>query len=126
MSAYLIETGNKSGKRVVRQREGSPAEASSERPASDGGLAVKVTRPAPDVAFIETSSSVHWECFWVAEGEHTLVVGAFDHGDKSTPEPRIHVINKPYGWSMQPSDDPPSAGDDQELLVQVWQLLSSN
>ena len=47
-------------------------------PAVAGGLAIKVTRPAPEVAFIETSSSAHWECFWVAEGEHTLVIGAFD------------------------------------------------
>ena len=35
-------------------------------------------------------------------------------------------MNKPYGWDMQPASDPPSAGDDQDLLVQVWQLLSSN
>ncbi len=94
-------------------------------PASAGGLAVKVSRPASKVAFIETSSSMHWECFWVAEGEHTLVVGAFDSGDKSSPEPRVHVINKPYGWHMRPASDPPSAGDDQDLLVKVWQLLGS-
>ena len=55
------------------------------------------------MAFIETSSSMHWECFWVAEGENTLVVGAFDSGDKSSPEPRVHVINKPYGWDMRPA-----------------------
>ena len=94
-------------------------------PASAGGLAVKVSRPASKVAFIETSSSMHWECFWVAEGEHTLVVGAFDSGGKSSPEPRVHVINKPYGWHMRPASDPPSAGDDQDLLVKVWQLLGS-
>ncbi|WP_420443363.1 hypothetical protein [Candidatus Poriferisodalis sp.] len=90
------------------------------------GLAVKISRPAPEVAIIETSSSVHWECFWIAEGDHTLVVGAFDRGDKSSPEPRVQVINKPYGWDMQPASDPPSAGDDEDLLVQVWQLLSSS
>lgn len=95
-------------------------------PAAAGGLAIKVTRPAPGVAFIETSSSMHWECFFVAEGERTLVVSAVDQGDKSSPEPRVHVINKPYGWDMAPSDEPPSVGDDQELLVQVWQLLGAN
>jgi hypothetical protein len=90
-----------------------------------GSLAIEVLRPAPSVALIHTASPVHDEYFFVAAGEHTLAITVRDTGAKSLPEPRVHVFHKPYDWDMTPASDPPSTGDDQDLLVRVWQLLGS-
>lgn len=84
-----------------------------------------MTRPEPDVALIETSSPSHTEYFFVAAGEHSVAVAAYDSGPKSHPEPRVHVFHRPYDFDMAPADDPPSAADDHNLLVQVWQLVGA-
>lgn len=90
-----------------------------------GSLAVRVQRPADGVALITTSSPAHQEFFFVAVGEHTLSITVYDTGEKSVPEPRVHVFHKPYDWDMTPRNDPPDSADDQDLLVQVWQLLGA-
>lgn len=93
--------------------------------ATAGSLAVRVTRLEPDVALIETSSPSHREYFFVAVGQHSLTVTVVDTGDKSSPEPRVHVVTKPYGWHMRPEHDPPTSSDDHDLLVKVWQVVDA-
>ncbi|MBM3518265.1 MAG: hypothetical protein FJX56_10445 [Alphaproteobacteria bacterium] len=91
-----------------------------------GSLLIDVIRPAPGVALIHTASPVHDEYFFIATGEHSLAITVRDSGAKSLPEPRVHVLHKPYDWDMTPASDPPSAVDDQDLLMKVWQLLGSD
>lgn len=90
-----------------------------------GSLVIDVIRPAPGVALIHTATPSHDEYFFVATGEHTLTITVRDTGAKSLPEPRVHVLHKPYDWNMTPSSDPPSADDDHDLLMKVWQLIGS-
>jgi hypothetical protein len=90
-----------------------------------GSLAVRVTRAEPDVALIETSSPSHREYFFVAAGQNSLIITVVDAGEKSSPEPRVHVVTKPYGWHMRPEHDPPTAADDHDLLVKVWQVVGA-
>jgi hypothetical protein len=88
-----------------------------------GSLTLRVERPEPRVALIEATSPGHQEFFYVVSGDTTLCVTAFEASEGAHPEPRVHVIRKPYDWDMTPADDPPSVGDDQSLLIAVWQVL---
>lgn len=92
---------------------------------TSGSLGLRVSRPEPDVALIETSSPSHREYFFIAAGEHCLTITVVDTGDKSSPEPRVYVLTKPYGWHMLPESDPPTRSDDHDLLVKVWQVLGA-
>lgn len=52
-----------------------------------------------------------------------LTINAFEVSDDALTESRTHVIRKPFDWDMAPTDDPPSLGDDQDLLIKIWQIL---
>ncbi|MGF1597127.1 MAG: hypothetical protein ACFCVK_09360 [Acidimicrobiales bacterium] len=96
-----------------------------ERPeqVNHGSLTLHVERPDPRVALIEAASPGHREFFYVVAGDVSLTINAFEASDGAHPEARVHVIRKPFDWDMTPKDDPPSIGDDQDLLVRVWQIL---
>lgn len=94
-------------------------------PIGVGQLAIRVSRPDPRVAVVEATSPGHREFFFIAAGERMLTVAAFEASDSAHPEPRVHMIHRPYDWDMAPVDDPASAADDQELLVKIWQILGA-
>lgn len=75
------------------------------------------------MALIEASSPGHREFFYVVAGDVNLTVVAFETTNDGHPESRTHVVRKPFDWDMTPKDDPPSTGDDQDLLINVWQIL---
>ena len=52
-----------------------------------------------------------------------LTINAFEVSDDALTESRTHVIRKPFDWDMEPTNDPPSLGDDQDLLIKIWQIL---
>lgn len=85
-----------------------------------GSLKIDVIRSASDVALITTSSPTHREYFFIAAGQNTLTVTVVDAGEKSLPEPPVHVFHRLYDWNMAPKSDPPSTADDQALLLSVW------
>lgn len=88
-----------------------------------GSLTLRVTRPEPRVALVEASSPGHREFFYVVAGDVNLTINAFEASEGAHPEARVHVVRKPFGWDMTPEHDPPSIGDDQDLLIKIWQLL---
>lgn len=90
-----------------------------------GSLSVTVARPEPNVALIQTASPSHREYFFVVAGEHNLMITAYEASERAHPEARVVVIHKPHDWDMTPLSQPPTSGDDQDLLVSVWQLLGS-
>lgn len=90
-----------------------------------GSLTVTVTRPDPAVALIEAASPGYRELFYVVTGARMLSVTAYDVTDTVHPEPRVHMIRRPRDWEMVPADGPPTAADDQQLLLQVWELIGT-
>ncbi|MEM7095846.1 MAG: hypothetical protein AAF567_22780 [Actinomycetota bacterium] len=75
------------------------------------------------MALVEASSPGHREFFYVVAGDQMLTINAFEVSDDALAESRTHVIRKPFDWDMHPKDDPPSLGDDQDLLIKIWQIL---
>jgi hypothetical protein len=78
------------------------------------GLRLTVDRRGR-TALIEVAWPDGGEVFFVADGDRSVGIMAFDESDDSHREPRLHVIPRPYGWSMDVSDD--------ELLLGVWQIM---
>lgn len=79
-----------------------------------GGFAVTVDR-RPDAALIEVTWPDGGELFFVASGERSVGIMAFDRFDDSHREPRVYVVPRPYWWDLDQPDD--------ELLLLVWQMM---
>ena len=82
------------------------------RPA--GGFTVSVDR-RPDAALIDVAWPDGGELFFIASGERSVGIMAFDRSDDSHGEPRVYVVPRPYWWSLDVADD--------ELLLLVWQMM---
>ena len=79
-----------------------------------GGLRLTVERRG-GTALLEVAWPDGGEVFFVADGERSVGIMAFDQSDESHREPRVYVVPRPYGWSMDVPDD--------ELLLGVWQMM---
>lgn len=79
-----------------------------------GGLRLTVERRG-GTALIELSWPDGGEIFFVVDGERSVGIMAFDESDESHREPRAYVVPRPYGWSMDVTDE--------DLLLAVWQIM---
>ena len=79
-----------------------------------GGFTVSVERRTSAV-LLEVSWPEGGELFFVVEGERSIGIMAFDGSDESHREPRVYVVPRPYGWSLDIGED--------DLMLAVWQIL---
>ncbi|MEW6470801.1 MAG: hypothetical protein AB1679_00845 [Actinomycetota bacterium] len=93
---------------------GAPARPRSGRTPEPPGFQCRVLR-YPDAALLELTWPDGGELYFVVSGARSIGIMAFDHADETHREPRIHVVPKPYQWSIDVPDD--------ELLLLVWLTL---
>jgi hypothetical protein len=85
-----------------------------QRRRSGAGFSVSVDR-RPNAVLIDVAWPDGRELFFVVNGDRSVGIMAFDGSDESHREPRVYVVPRPYGWTLDVADD--------ELLLLVWQML---
>lgn len=76
---------------------------------------VAATRPHPAIAMFDVQIAGYHEYFHVAEGATTVAITMLDTSDNAHPDPQVFCFAKPHDWR--------SDLDDEEALLQVWQVV---
>jgi hypothetical protein len=95
-------------------REHTPSDDGHE-PATPRSRTVEVHRFGPNVVLFDVHVADYREVFFVVTGDKSVAITMFDESDSTHPEAQVFVFAKPYGWSLDTTDE--------EALIQVWQAV---
>ncbi len=78
---------------------------------------VDVHRYGARVALLDVHLHGYREVFFVVTGAKSVTITMLDETDPTHQEAQVFVFAKPYGWSLD--------GSDEEALIQVWQAVGT-
>jgi hypothetical protein len=76
---------------------------------------VEVQRFGDRVTVFDVRLRDYREVFLVVTGDKSVTITMFDEGDATHHEAQVFVFAKPYGWSLDTSDE--------EALLRVWESV---